>query len=224
MRAARSLLFVALLPLFGGCQLLQSSPQAPSTAGLTRLQGELSMVNGKLAFTPCQASTVYIVNDTGSTSVLQEAAALAGPQHKVFADLRGRLPSTSASARGAQLDVQQLYRLERSSTECDNPNFQRLILQASGATPEWSVNVNSKGMVIARAGQPDLALPYLEEQMGDGRFSLSSEANNQHVELWVAPQRCVDPRQPSVQFMSAELRINGQVQRGCAYFGASRND
>ncbi|SEM36182.1 putative lipoprotein [Pseudomonas sp. ok272] len=224
MRAARSLLFVALLPLFGGCQLLQSSPQAPSTAGLTRLQGELSMVNGKLAFTPCQTNTSYRVNDTGSTSVLQEAAALAGPQHKVFADVRGRFPSTTASASGAPFDVQQLYRLERSTTACDNPNFQRLILRASGATPEWSVNVHSKGMVITRAGQPDLALPYLEEQMGDGRFSLSSEANNQHVELWVAPQRCVDPRQPSVQFMSAELRINGQVQRGCAYFGASRND
>lgn len=224
MRAARSLLFVALLPLFGGCQLLQSSPQAPSTAGMARMQGELSMINGKLAFTPCQANSVYIVNDTGSTSVMQEAAALAGPQHKVFADLRGRLSSTKAATGEAQFDVQQLYRLERSTNACDNPNFQRLILRASGSAPEWSVNVNSKGMVIERAGQPALALPYLEEQLGDGRFSLSSEANNQHVELWVAPQRCVDPRQPSVQFMSAELRINGQVQRGCAYFGASRSD
>mgnify|MGYP006207232515 CR=1 FL=1 len=28
----------------------------------------------------------------------------------------------------------------------------------------------------------------------------------------------------SVQHMSAELRVNGQVQRGCAYFGGARND
>lgn len=60
--------------------------------------------------------------------------------------------------------------------------------------------------------------------MGDGRFNLTSEANNQHVELWVAPQRCVDSQTGSVQHLTAELRINGEVQRGCAYFGGSRND
>ncbi|WP_095077397.1 COG3650 family protein [Pseudomonas sp. Irchel s3h17] len=224
MRAARSLMFVALLPLFGGCQLLQSSPQAPSTAGLTRMQGELSMANGKLVFSPCQENRQYLVNDAGATSILQEAATLAGTQHKVFADLRGRVPSATVSGNQAQLDVQQLYRLQRLGASCDNPDFQRLILRASGNTPGWSVNVTGKGMVIERAGQPALALPYLEEQVGDGRFNLSSEANNQHVELWIAPQRCVDPTLPSVQSMSAELRVNGQVQRGCAYFGGARSD
>ena len=78
MRAARSLMFVALLPLFAGCQLLESSPQAPSTAGLTRMQGELGMANGKLVFKPCQGNTLYAVHDSGGTSVMQEAATLAG--------------------------------------------------------------------------------------------------------------------------------------------------
>jgi putative lipoprotein len=79
-------------------------------------------------------------------------------------------------------------------------------------------------MVIDREGQQPLAVPYVEEQLGDGRFNLSSEANNQRIELWVAPQRCVDSNTGSVQHMSAELRIDGQVQRGCGYFGGSRND
>jgi len=79
-------------------------------------------------------------------------------------------------------------------------------------------------MVIDRAGQPPLALPYVEEQLGDGRFNLSTEANDQHIELWVAPQRCVDATTGAVQHMSAELRINGQVQRGCGYFGGARDD
>ena len=224
MRAARSLMFVALLPVFAGCQLLQSQPEKPSTAGLTRLQGELSMANGKLVFQPCQENKLYVVNDAGSTSVLQEAATLAGTQHKIFADLRGRVAAGKSSDAGAQFDVQQLYRVERSGAACEDPNFQRLILRASGNTPDWNVKVNTKGMVVERAGQPALALPFLEEQLGDGRFSLSSEANDQHVELWIAPQRCVDSTHGSVQFMSAELRVNGQVQRGCAYFGGSRND
>ncbi len=224
MRAARSLMFVALLPLFAGCQLLESSPQAPSTAGLTRMQGELGMANGKLVFKPCQGNTLYAVHDSGATSVMQEAATLAGTQHQVFADLRGRVPSAKVADGQAQLDVQQLYRLERSTGACNSPDFQKLILQAGGNTPNWSVKVSGNGMVVERAGRPALALPYLEEQLGDGRFHLSSEANNQRVELWIAPQRCVDPSRPSVQFMSAELRVNDQVQRGCAYFGGARSD
>jgi putative lipoprotein len=117
-----------------------------------------------------------------------------------------------------------LYRVERSNTACDDPNFKLLILRAAGHSPEWNVKVSGKGMVIERAGQPPLAVPYVEEQLGDGRFNLSTEANDQHIELWVAPQRCVDSKTGSVQHMSAELRINGQVQRGCGYFGGSRDD
>ncbi|MNR47676.1 hypothetical protein D3C85_1668070 [compost metagenome] len=79
-------------------------------------------------------------------------------------------------------------------------------------------------MVLERVGQPSLAVPYLEEQLPDGRFSLSTEANGQKVELWVAPQRCVDSATGSVQHLSAELRVDGKTLRGCAYYGGSRND
>ena len=56
-----------------------------------------------------------------------------------------------------------------------------------------------------------------------GSFSLSSEANGQRLELWLAPQRCVDSMSGSVQHLSAELRLNGSVQRGCASFGGARS-
>jgi putative lipoprotein len=162
-----------------------------------------------------------VVNDTGGTSVLQEAATLADAQGKLFADVRGRIVANGADSR---LDLEQLYRVERSGTACNDPNFKPLILRAAGHGPEWNVKVSAKGMVIDRAGQPPLAVPYVEEQLGDGRFNLSSEANGKHLELWVAPQRCVDSSTGSVQHMSAELRIDGQVQRGCGYFGGSRDD
>lgn len=224
MRTARSLLCFALLPLFAGCQILplfNDQPQAPSMAGLARVQGELSVAEGKLLFKPCTEDRRYVVNDGGGTSVLQEAATLAEKPGKLFADLRGKL-SASGSGDG-QLDLRQLYRVERSNA-CGDPNFQRLILRASGNGPAWKVDVNTKGMKIERDGQPPLALPYLEEQLGEGRFNLTSEANNRRVELWVAPQRCVDSVTGSVQHLSAELRVDGQVQRGCGYFGGSRSD
>ncbi|MGF6315904.1 COG3650 family protein [Pseudomonas frederiksbergensis] len=218
MRVARSLVLVALLPLFAACQLLDGPRESASHVGQTRLQGQLTAADGKLLFQPCNEQRSYVVNDTGGTSVLQEAASLADDQGKLFADVRGRITASG------QLDLEQLYRVERSGTACDDPDFKQLTLRAAGHGPEWNVRVSGKGMVIDRAGQPPLALPYVEEQLGDGRFNLSTEANNQRIELWAAPQRCVDGSTGSVQHMSAELRINGQVQRGCGYFGGSRND
>jgi putative lipoprotein len=198
--------------------LLDGPRESASHVGQTRLQGQLTAADGKLLFQPCNEQRSYVVNDTGGTSVLQEAATLADDQGKLFADVRGRITASG------QLDLEQLYRVERSGTACDDPDFKQLTLRAAGHGPEWNVRVSGKGMVIDRAGQPPLALPYVEEQLGDGRFNLSTEANNQRIELWAAPQRCVDGSTGSVQHMSAELRINGQVQRGCGYFGGSRND
>ena len=217
MRVARSLIVVALLPLFAACQLLDGPRESASHVGQSRMQGQLTAADGKLVFQPCGEQRQYVVNDIGGTSVLQEAATLADQQGKLFADVRGKIA-------GDRLDLGQLYRVERSGTACDDPNFKLLILRAAGHGPEWNVKVSGKGMVIDREGQPALAVPYVEEQLGDGRFNLSSEANNQRIELWVAPQRCVDSSTGSVQHMSAELRIDGQVQRGCGYFGGSRND
>jgi len=221
MRVARSLVLVALLPLFAACQLFDGSRESASHVGQTRLQGQLTAADGKLLFQPCNEQRSYVVNDTGGTSVLQEAATLADAQGKLFADVRGRIVANGADSR---LDLEQLYRVERSGAACNDPNFKLLILRAAGHGPEWNVKVSGKGLVIDRAGQPPLAVPYVEEQLGDGRFNLSTEANNQHIELWVAPQRCVDNLTGSVQHMSAELRVNGQVQRGCASFGGSRDD
>ena len=217
MRVARSLVLIALLPLFAACQLLDGPRQSAAHVGQTRMLGQLTAADGKLMFQPCNEQRSFEVNDTGGTSVLQEAATLADDQGKLFADVRGRLVES-------RLDLQQLYRVERSGVACDDPNFKMLILRAAGHGPEWNVKVSGKGMVIDRAGQPPLAVPYVEEQLGDGRFNLSTEANNQRIELWVAPQRCVDSSTDSVQHMSAELRIDGQVQRGCGYFGGARND
>ena len=217
MRVARSLIVVALLPLFAACQLFDGARESASHVGQTRMQGQLTAADGKLVFQACGEQRQYMVNDIGGTSVLQEAATLADQQGKLFADVRGKIA-------GDRLDLTQLYRVERSGTACDDPNFKQLILRAAGHGPEWNVKVSGKGLVIDREGQPPLAVPYVEEQLGDGRFNLSSEANNQRIELWVAPQRCIDSSTGSVQHMSAELRIDGKVQRGCGYFGGSRND
>ena len=219
MLAARSVLVFALLPLFAGCQLLGKQAEEPkvSTVGMLRMQGDLTGENGKLLFKPCNEQRRYVVKDRGNTGILQEAASLADSKGTVFADLRGSFAASKAANSDGQLDLHQLYRVERPGQACEDLNFKRLTLHVNGNKPAWNVNVSGKGMVLNRAGQPPLPLP-------DGSFSVSSEANNQRIEIWVAPQRCVDSVDGSVQHLTAELRINGQAQRGCGYYGGSRDD
>ena len=226
MFAARSLLLFALLPLFTGCQMLASQSATPtvSKASMIRMQGELSGEGGKLIFQPCNEQRRFVVDDTGNTGVLQEGANLANTQNKLFADLRGNFTASKAAGGDGQLALYQLYRVQHAGQECDDPNFKRLTLHVNGNSPKWNINVSPKGMVLERPGKESLALPYLEEQLPEGRFSVSSEANDQRIELWVAPQRCVDSADGSVQHLTAELRINSQVFRGCGYYGGMRND
>lgn len=224
MRITPSLLFATLLPLLGGCQMLADKP-VDLNIGTTRMQGELSAAGGQLLFKPCNESRRFVVSDTGGTGVLQEAANLADTANdKLFADVRAKLTGSVTAGSDGQLSVQRLYRLDPSSGACSDPNFKQLTLRASGHEPEWDIKASGRGMVLDRAGQPPLPLPFLEEQLPGGGLSLSSEANDQHIELWVAPQRCVDSATGAVRHLSAELRIDGQTLRGCGYYGGSRAD
>ena len=221
MRAVRPLL-LALLPLFASCAMLDSHEQTPAALG-TRMQGELSVNGGKLLLRPCHEQRHFVINDSGNTGLLQESAALLDSKDAtLFADVSGNLDASKASGTDGQLNLTRLYRVQREGRACDDPNFKRQVLSASGNEPSWHVSVNAKGMVLERPNQEPLALPYLEEQLPDGRFNLTSEANGLRLELWLAPQRCVDSASGAVSFLSAELRSNGKVERGCGYFGGSR--
>lgn len=219
----RAAALLALLPLFAACQMLGfTTGSAATDAGQTRMQGALMGEGGQLLFQRCGDHRRFVVTDVGNTGVLQEAAALASQPGTLFVDLRGSFDASKSGGLDGTLKLARLYRIERSNQACSDPNFTLQTLHASGHHPEWSLKVSGNGMVLDRPGQPSLAVPYLEEQLPDGRLNLSSAANDQHIDVWLAPQRCVDG--PSVQFLSAEIRINGEAQRGCGYFGGARSD
>jgi putative lipoprotein len=217
-------LLLALLPAFAGCQMFTPAPE-PITVPTVRMQGELSNVNDRLQFRPCQEHRRFILEDTGSTGLLQEAVALLNKgKGTLFADIQGQLVASKVPDTDGQLNLTRLYRIQNEGQNCSDLNFKRLTLRASGHEPDWVLNANNQGLILERPGQEALVLPYLEEQLPEGRFNLSSDANGQHLELWVAPQRCVDSMSGSVQHLSAELRLDGKVMRGCAYYGGARQD
>lgn len=224
MRLTPPLLLVTLLPLFAGCQLMADKPVDPNI-GTTRMQGELSAGGGQLLFKPCNEARRFVVSDAAGTGILQEAANLADDAgDKLFADVRGSLTGTKQANNDGRLEVQRLYRLEPSTQACEDPNFKQLTLRADGHEPDWAIKASGKGMVLERVGKDPLPLPYLEEQMPGGGLSLSSETNGQRIELWVAPQRCIDGATGAVRHLRAELRIDGQTLQGCGYYGGARDN
>ncbi|TBU72500.1 hypothetical protein DNK06_20135 [Pseudomonas daroniae] len=223
MHISRKLLVFTLLPLFASCQVYKGKPVDPEKSQ-TRLQGELTREADQLWFKPCQDPRRFAITE-GNTSITQDSSELLGDGHSVlFADLRGRLGSTKVGGADGGLELSRVYRLQGEGHGCDDPNFKRTLLRASGQEPFWSVTVSNQGMVLSGPDHEPLALPYMEEQLPDGRINLTSEANGQRVELWIAPQRCVNDMSGAVQHLSAELRLNDQLMRGCAAFGGARND
>lgn len=221
MIAPRTLL-LCLLPVFAGCQSFPWTSEAP-VRPTERLQGLITQENGDLRFNACQGKRNLNLIDNSQSGLLEDVQALTGGAGTpVFADIRGRL--TGEGSEGGQLQLSRLYRLQTEGPACGDSAFSQLILRASGHEPGWSVEITSRGMLLKRPNLLPLALPFLEEQLPGGQTSFSSEANDQRLDLWVAPQRCLDSATGTVSHLTAELRLDGQTLRGCAYYGGARQD
>lgn len=221
MTSSRPLLIALLLSL-AGCQSFFAE-RPPAKAATERLQGEVRQVDGQLQLQSCQGQRTLklLSQDSG----LQDDAQvlLIDDQDALFADLRGTLSQAEPDGTG-QLALTRIYRLQREGHGCGEENFKQMILRASGHEPGWMLTVTTRGMLLVRPGQSPIALPYLEEQLPGGQLSFTSEANQQRLDLWVAPQRCVDSASGTVSHLTAELRLDGQTLRGCAYYGGARDD
>lgn len=210
-----------LIPLFAGCQSLAWRDDLPPRP-TERLQGELRVDGDQLLFRSCQGERRLRLVDASDSGLLDDAQALADDGGApLFVDVRGTLV-TQNNEDGMELN--HVYRVQAEGPGCGTADFRQLILAASGNEPDWSLHITRDGMLLERPGQPPLALPYLEEQLPGGQLNFSSEANNQRVGLWIAPQRCVDISSGTVSHLTAELRLDDTVLRGCGYYGGARND
>lgn len=214
------LLAMSLIPVLAGCQWLPALEE-PTSSRPVRLQGELSRAGEMLLMVPCGEQRNLLLIDAGQLDLEKGAAHLLeegkGP---LFADLGGELDNDSDGLYA----VTRLYRLQTEGHDCADPAFKRLIVRASGHEPEWSVAVSARGMVLERPGSEPLALPYVEEHLPDGSLSFSSEANDQRIELWLTPNRCVDNMSGSLSHLQARLAIDQEHPlTGCAALGGARD-
>lgn len=223
----KTLLLLAGLPLLSACNNLSTTPDSEaadvvSSGPSMRLRGDL-LNTGTVLLKPCNSADELLLDTSSDPELMARmvAALLAGDTRSQFIDLKGR---EVTGADGEQrLLPEQIYRLETESSGCADEEYARLVVSASGNEPSWLVRVLPKGMLIQRPEYPDLVLPFLEENMPDGRMGFSSEANGQRIELWLTPGRCNDSMSDAFYHLTASLHINeDRPLTGCATLGGAR--
>ena len=210
------ILSLLLLTLsLSACQALKSTSN--NSEPMTRLQGNLTQDNGQWLFKPCTMQDSYILKP--SSALKDELNTLsANDPTGLFADLNGHIDNSKG-----YFTPTQRYRLQVEGFGCNDPDFARLLIRASGNEPFWSILQTPRGLIFNQPGESAVALPYIEEQLPDGRFHISTEANNQNLQLWITPQQCIDSMSGTVYHLTASLQWNQQTLNGCATFGALRN-
>ncbi len=211
----RILSLILATATLSACQLFNSTNNA--TQPTLRLQGTLSFTDEQWLLQPCNTQESYILLATKELSEELSALASEAP-NGLFADLRGLLDASQQ-----RFTPIQRYRLQIEEHGCNDPDFARLLIRASGNEPFWSILQTPKGLIFNQIDQPAIALPYIEEQLPDGRFHISTQANEQNLQLWITPQQCTDSMSGTVYHLSAQLQWNKQTLHGCAAYGALRD-
>lgn len=144
---------------------------------------------------------------------------LAQAPQEIFADISAYIDTTTQ-----HLIPTQRYRLQTQGPACNDPDLARLQLRASGNEPFWSILQTPRGLIFNQIDQASIALPYIEEEeLGNGRFYISSEANEQNLKLWITPKQCIDSMSGTLYHLQAKLQWNQETLTGCATFGGLRN-
>lgn len=211
----RILGLILLTASLSACQLFKTS--TPDNQATSRMQGNLTQSNGHWLFKPCTQENSYTLKPSSALNAELNTLATDAP-NALFADLRGNIDTAKNN-----FTPTQRYRLQAEGHDCNDPDFARLLIRASGNEPFWSILQTPRGLIFNPPGASAIALPYIEEQLPEGRFHISTEANNQKIELWITPEQCTDSMSGTVYHLSASLKWNKQTLHGCAAYGALRN-
>ncbi len=217
----RQLLYPLLVSftLLTACQSIQQTAQ--SSQNDERIQGTLSHDAGYWYVQPC-GEVNRLQMDFANNQVEETFNSFARQlEEPTFVDLGGDLDNPSLK-QATRISTNSFYRIQREGHACDDPDFAKLILRVHGNEPFWTLLLTTDGLLLAQPGQQPLALPYIEEQLPDGFTYISSQANQEQLQLWISPQHCTDSMSGAFNHLSAMLDWNGHIFNGCGHYGAKR--
>lgn len=212
--------FIITCLMLVACQHNDIKPKVDR--GSTQLRAVITKQNGQWIATDCIGSSharfelVDTINLTPDIDSLIKKA----PKDQLFIDVIGTVNKQPDTSNMGDFTVKQLNRLTIDPNKgCQEDDYNRVVVRAIGKNPLWVTSIAPKGLVLERVNQSPLVLPYVDERLPDGQMNFATEANGQKIQLWAAPERCIDDETGDIYSMRTILTINYQTQQGCGYLG-----
>lgn len=220
MSSVRLVGFILVSFLLVACQ--NNTVTKPVVKGDAQLRAVLTKENGQWIATKCTDASSERFQLQDDTNFIADAEALlhGAPKGQLFIDAIGFVNSQPAAQENGSFTVKQLNRLTQDANKgCHEDDYNRVIIRAIGKNPLWVTSIAPKGLVLERINQAPLVLPYVDERLPDGQMNFATEGNGQKIQLWAAPERCVDEETGEVYSLRTILTVNYQTLQGCGYLG-----
>lgn len=209
---------LVILPLLSACQTTQNPKPIQHTQ---RIQGTLMQEAGLWYIQPCATQQPLLLSFANPAIENTFNSFYNSQGAPTFADLRAEL-NTHSLADADQATTTFWYRLQADGHACQDPDFHKLGLRVHGNEPFWSLLLSNDGLIFLQPDQPPIALPYIVEQLPDDFLYISSQADDEHLQLWLSPAQCTDSMSGTINHLSAMLDWNGHIFNGCGHYGAQR--
>jgi len=211
-----------LIVVFGLAACQSNNIAQPSYYGKKQLRAVLTLQNGQWLATECATGNNQHFALVDDTSFIMDAEQLLtqAKDKALFMDAEGFINQQATATTEGSFTVKKINRLTLDTKKgCGEADYNKIIVRSMGKNPLWFTSIAPKGLVLERADQSPLVAPYVVERLPGGQMNFATDANGQHVELWVAPERCEDEETGELYNMVARLTVNYQTFHGCAYLG-----
>ena len=173
--------------------------------------GLMMQQGGKVLFSPCRDRSYALVEDVSSDGRVFKGLNLVGLDagKRLYAELIGVLDN----------GVLKAGELNQARTEgrCQQPGEGDEAWRAGGNEPSWGLHQHAGQTVLKRLGKPDLSFPNAEFKRDGDVVIHEFTHDNQRLKLRFERALCRDTASDAVFGWAAEITLNGEALKGCAW-------
>lgn len=197
--------------LLGGIVPAAAQTPGDSAPAVDKIAKGLLMKHGeRLIFAPCRDRSYVNVEDvspnTAVTASLKEFGL--GEGKNLYVEFMGKLD-------GGRLAVSAIN-LARREARCWQAGGPDEAWRAVGQPPGWTLVAGGGQLRLSRDGQADLSAAYSEIRNADGVAQIVT-GGAEKGDWRFRRQACVDQKAGILFGWQAELKVDGQLLRGCAW-------
>ncbi len=208
--------FRKLLPLLAAFILPMAAvavEPAPAVSEEKIAKGLLLQHEGRKIFSPCRHRSYYKLEDVSPNADVSAQLVKLG-----LVDGKNLYVEFLSVIEQDQLQAKHIN-LARAEARCHEAGGPDEIWRAAGQANQgsaWQLVVAADELLLTRPGKPELKLAYKSHQEGSGAVVLTT--SDKPEAAWrIQRQYCQDQASGTLYGWQAELTVDGEVLKGCAW-------